>query len=95
VVVWHGVYVPKGTPRPVVDRLTQALQTALKDPEVVRRMQELGAEVVPVDKRDAWRAPGLARGRDRQVGARDPQGRRVRGLIMRRIGGQPGRQGGC
>lgn len=48
--VWHGVYAPKGTPAPVVKRLTQSLQTALKDPEVVARMDKLGVEIVPVDK---------------------------------------------
>jgi tripartite-type tricarboxylate transporter receptor subunit TctC len=50
VVVWHGIYAPKGTPKPIVDKATQALQAALKDPEVIRRMGELGAEIVPVDK---------------------------------------------
>ncbi|RYF54683.1 MAG: tripartite tricarboxylate transporter substrate binding protein BugD [Comamonadaceae bacterium] len=48
--VWHGVYAPKGTPAPVVKRLTQSLQAALKDPEVVARMDKLGVEIVPVDK---------------------------------------------
>jgi len=50
VVVWHGVYAPKGSPKPVVDTLTAALQTALKDPEVVKRMKDLGAEITPVSK---------------------------------------------
>ena len=31
VTVWHGLYAPKGTPKAVVDKLTQALQVALKD----------------------------------------------------------------
>ncbi|MBU6270367.1 MAG: tripartite tricarboxylate transporter substrate binding protein BugD [Betaproteobacteria bacterium] len=50
VVVWHGVYLPKGTPRPVIDRLNGALQAALKDPEVRRKLTELGAEIVPTEK---------------------------------------------
>jgi tripartite-type tricarboxylate transporter receptor subunit TctC len=50
VVVWHGVYAPKGTPAPVIERLTQALQVALADPEVSRHLIELGAQIVPVDK---------------------------------------------
>ncbi|MBU6382446.1 MAG: tripartite tricarboxylate transporter substrate binding protein BugD [Betaproteobacteria bacterium] len=50
VVVWHGVYAPKGTPKPVIDTLTSALQSALKDPEVVKRMKDLGAEITPVSK---------------------------------------------
>lgn len=48
VAVWHGLYAPKGTPKPVIDKLTVALQTALKDPEVVKRMADLGTE--PVSK---------------------------------------------
>lgn len=47
VVVWHGVYAPKGTPRAIVDRMNQAVRAALKDPDVVKRMDDLGAEIVP------------------------------------------------
>ncbi len=50
VAVWHGVYAPKGTPKPVVDKLAGALQAALKDPLVVTRFAELGTEPVPQDK---------------------------------------------
>jgi len=32
VVVWHGIYVPKGTPAPVVEKLQTAVRSALKDP---------------------------------------------------------------
>ena len=48
--VWHGLYAPKGTPKPVVDRLVAALQGALKDPAVVKRFEDLGAEVVSADR---------------------------------------------
>ena len=47
VVVWHGIYAPKGTPRAIVDRMNAAVRTALKDPDVIRRMDDLGAEIVP------------------------------------------------
>jgi tripartite-type tricarboxylate transporter receptor subunit TctC len=50
VVVWHGIYAPKGTPKAVVDRMNLAVRTALKDPEVVKRMDDLGAEIVPDSK---------------------------------------------
>jgi putative tricarboxylic transport membrane protein len=50
VAVWHGLYAPKGTPKPVIDRLTQALQAAVKDPNVKARLAELGTEPVPVEK---------------------------------------------
>jgi tripartite-type tricarboxylate transporter receptor subunit TctC len=35
VVVWHGVYAPKGTPREALDKINAALRAALRDPEVV------------------------------------------------------------
>lgn len=47
VVVWHGIYAPKGTPKPIVDRMNTAVRTALKDPDVIKRMDDLGAEIVP------------------------------------------------
>ncbi len=48
--VWHGVYAPKGTPQPALDKLNVALRAALKDPAVVTRMAELGSDVVPESK---------------------------------------------
>jgi tripartite-type tricarboxylate transporter receptor subunit TctC len=50
VVVWHGIYAPKGTPKPVIDRVNAAVRAALKDPDVVKRMDDLGAEIVPDSK---------------------------------------------
>ena len=50
VVVWHGVYVPKGTPPAVVSKLNEALRAALKDPSVASRFAELGAQIVPESK---------------------------------------------
>jgi tripartite-type tricarboxylate transporter receptor subunit TctC len=47
VVVWHGVYAPKGTPKAIVERMNAAVRTALKDPDVIKRMDDLGAEIVP------------------------------------------------
>ena len=44
--VWHGLYAPKGTPKGVVDKLTKALQAALKDPNLRQRFADLGAETV-------------------------------------------------
>jgi tripartite-type tricarboxylate transporter receptor subunit TctC len=46
ITVWHGLYAPRGTPQPVLDRLNAALRAALKEPEFVRREEALGAVVV-------------------------------------------------
>ncbi len=50
VVVWHGIYAPKGTPKDATEKFAGALRAALKDPTVVQRMTELGAEFVPDSK---------------------------------------------
>ena len=50
VVVWHGIYAPKGTPAAVLDKVNAAVRGALKDPVVQQRMAELGAEIVPEAK---------------------------------------------
>ena len=49
-VVWHGIYAPKGTPADVIAKMNAALRASLKDAEVMRRFAELGAEIVPEAK---------------------------------------------
>jgi len=44
--VWHALYAPKGTPKPIIDKLSKALQEALKDANLKQRYAELGAEAV-------------------------------------------------
>jgi tripartite-type tricarboxylate transporter receptor subunit TctC len=48
---WHGLWAPKGTPKPIVEQLSKALQVALKDPTVIQRFADLGT--VPVKDSDA------------------------------------------
>lgn len=45
-----GLYAPKGTPKPVLDKLTAALQTAVSDPEVRQRLESMGISAVGVDQ---------------------------------------------
>jgi tripartite-type tricarboxylate transporter receptor subunit TctC len=47
-IVWHGLYAPKGTPRATVDRYTRALQQALADPQLKAKVSKLGAQAVDV-----------------------------------------------
>ena len=44
--VWHGVYAPKGTPREIVNKLSGALQAAVKDPSVKQRLADLSTDPV-------------------------------------------------
>ncbi len=39
---WHGLWTTKGTPRPVIDRLDAAVQAALADPNVRKRLDAIG-----------------------------------------------------
>lgn len=50
VAVWHALYGPKGTPQEAIDKLSAALQVALKDPKVIERFAELGTEPVAQDR---------------------------------------------
>lgn len=49
--VWQGLYVPKGTPKAVIDTLAKALREALADPALRKRFDELGTE--PASKENA------------------------------------------
>jgi tripartite-type tricarboxylate transporter receptor subunit TctC len=41
---WFGISVPARTPQPIVDRLASEMQAVLKEPAVVKRWEEIGAE---------------------------------------------------
>jgi tripartite-type tricarboxylate transporter receptor subunit TctC len=45
--IWHGLWAPKDTPKPVVDKIQAALKAGLDDPAFKNRMTELGAIVLP------------------------------------------------
>ncbi len=49
--VWFGLSAPKGTPRPIIEKLNKALNTALEDPAVVKRFADLGYEVATPQQR--------------------------------------------
>ena len=42
---WWALFAPKGTPQPILDRLTDALDRALDDDNVRRRLAEIGCDV--------------------------------------------------
>jgi len=55
---WNGLFAPKDTPRPVVDRLVDALDKALDDAETRKRLGVLGGDIP--DKANRGPAPFLA-----------------------------------
>ncbi|WP_342452386.1 tripartite tricarboxylate transporter substrate binding protein BugD [Pararoseomonas baculiformis] len=60
--VWHGLYAPKGTDAAIVNRLSRALQVALREDRLVARFAELGTAPVsqematPEAHRRYWQA---------------------------------------
>jgi tripartite-type tricarboxylate transporter receptor subunit TctC len=56
--IWHALYAPKKTPKAVIEKLTKALQEALKDATVKQRFADLGTEPVAENRAtpDAHRA---------------------------------------
>ncbi len=44
--IWHGLWAPKGTPKPVIDKIQASLKAGLADSAFTKRMTELGAIVL-------------------------------------------------
>lgn len=43
---WNGFFVPAGTPRPVIDRLSKAVAVIVHNPTVIERLRNMGATPV-------------------------------------------------
>jgi tripartite-type tricarboxylate transporter receptor subunit TctC len=48
---WNAYFLPKGTPEPIVRKLNAALNAALDSPLIRQRLEELGADVAPPERR--------------------------------------------
>ena len=47
---WHGIYAPRGTPDDIVRKLSRTLQEALRDPDLVKRFNDINTEPVSQDE---------------------------------------------
>jgi tripartite-type tricarboxylate transporter receptor subunit TctC len=58
VALWHGLWMPRGTPKPIMDKLHAAAVEALADPAVRSKLEALGQDIYPRDRQtpDALRA---------------------------------------
>jgi tripartite-type tricarboxylate transporter receptor subunit TctC len=52
-IAWTALFFPKGTPQPMVERMNSALDKAMRDETVAKRLAELGADLPA----DAERSP--------------------------------------
>jgi tripartite-type tricarboxylate transporter receptor subunit TctC len=48
--VWHGMYTPKGVPKPILDKLNAALKKALNTPDVQKRLADANIDIVSPEK---------------------------------------------
>lgn len=51
--VWNGFFFPKGTPKAIVARMHQAIQTMLDKPEMKGKMENFGLDIVPPEQRSS------------------------------------------
>jgi tripartite-type tricarboxylate transporter receptor subunit TctC len=49
--VWNAFFFPKGTPAAIVRKVNKAMSDTLDDPAIRRRLEELGLEIVPAERR--------------------------------------------
>ena len=50
-VVWNGFLFPKGTPKPIVQKMHAAIEKMIATPDMQKKMQEMGLEIMPQDQR--------------------------------------------
>jgi tripartite-type tricarboxylate transporter receptor subunit TctC len=48
--LWHGLWMPKGTPQPIMDRLNAAVAEALADPTVQAKLASIGQDIFAPDR---------------------------------------------
>jgi putative tricarboxylic transport membrane protein len=58
---WTALFMPKGTPEPIVMRVNTALDGAMNDPGIVKSLDKLGADLPPPDQRTPKALAGLVR----------------------------------
>jgi putative tricarboxylic transport membrane protein len=49
--VWNAFFFPKGTPEPIVRKMAKAVSDMLDNPTVRKRLEDLGLEIVPPERR--------------------------------------------
>jgi tripartite-type tricarboxylate transporter receptor subunit TctC len=45
---WNGIGAPRGTPAPIIDKLSTSIVAGLADPQIKARMADLGGDTVPM-----------------------------------------------
>ena len=61
ILYWHALFVPGGTPKAVVDKLSGVLQGVMDDPAIVKAWADTGVSPYPKDQRSPQAAQALLR----------------------------------
>src|SRR6516165_10157294 len=87
---WNALFAPKGTPKPILDKLSDALDQALDDETTQKRLLSLGSEIP--DKARRGQQPLAARVKEEI--ARGPPIIRGAPLKTKKAGLRPASSGG-
>jgi tripartite-type tricarboxylate transporter receptor subunit TctC len=49
--VWNGFFFPKGTPKPIVDKMRGAIEAMIARPDIRKKLEDLGLEILPPEQR--------------------------------------------
>jgi tripartite-type tricarboxylate transporter receptor subunit TctC len=49
--VWNAFFLPPGAPAPIVQKLNKAMSDTLDDPAIHKRLEDLGLEIAPPERR--------------------------------------------
>jgi len=50
--LWHGLWMPKGTPQPIMDKLAAAVRESLADPAIKAKLASLGQDIFPPERQN-------------------------------------------
>jgi len=59
--LWHGLWMPKGTPKPILSKLNATVVEILAQPEVRAKLAELGQDIFPREKQTPESLGGFQR----------------------------------
>ncbi len=68
---WNAIFLPNGTPEPIVKKLSAAAVEAMKSPQVREKLEPLGVTVVTEDRMTHRLSRHVRKERDREVGEGD------------------------
>ena len=69
---WSGLFMAKGVPAPIVQKLNQAAVDTLNTPAVVEKLLKIGTDTHAARAAHAASSQGLRRERDQELGSGDP-----------------------